>query len=70
MGVPTLPFVTQVGGSQTGLAMVVPLRYLLGMTVLVGELDSKARELSVNMLVSLFEAEFEDGETESERRRI
>ena len=62
------------GGSQTGLAMIVPLRYLLGMTTdPVGVPDSKgvaANELSVDRSVSLFEAEFEGCETESERRRI
>ena len=69
-----LPFVAWVGGSQTGLAMMVPLRYLLGMTTVpVGVPDSRgvaARELSVDILVSLFEAELEGCETESERRRI
>jgi hypothetical protein len=52
--------------------MTVPLRYLLGMTTeSIGVPDSRgvaASELSVEISVSLFEAEFDGSETESERR--
>jgi hypothetical protein len=71
--IPALPGVAW-GGSQTGLAMIVPLRYLLGTTTdPVGVPDSRgvaASELSVDISVSLFGAEFEGCDTESERRSI
>ena len=53
-------------------AMIVPLRYLLGMTTVpVRVPDSRgvgASESLVDISVSLFEAEFENCEAESERR--
>lgn len=59
---PTLPVVAGIGGPKR-LAMIVPLRYLLGITTVPvgvpGSSGVAANELSVDILVSLFEVEFE-----------